>query len=100
MPAPAFTGGFLLAIANPKAYLAIAAVFAGATLLPADHALDAAIKTTVLGLMIGLIHLGWLAAGASLGRLLRDPLWSRVINIGLAIALVGSTVAGFIGGSF
>ena len=30
--APSFAGGFLLAVANPKAYVAIAAVFAGTTL--------------------------------------------------------------------
>ena len=30
--APSFAGAFLLAVANPKAYLAIAAVFAGSTL--------------------------------------------------------------------
>ncbi len=29
---PSFAGGFLLAVANPKAYFAIAAVFAGTTL--------------------------------------------------------------------
>jgi hypothetical protein len=34
---PALWGGFMLAIANPKAYLAIGAVFAGTSLF-ADHA--------------------------------------------------------------
>src|SRR5579864_5510030 len=33
---PAFAGGFLLAIANPKAWLAIAAVYAGASRFAAD----------------------------------------------------------------
>ena len=31
-PAPSFAGGFLLGVANPKAYVAIGAVFAGSTL--------------------------------------------------------------------
>jgi hypothetical protein len=39
-----------------------------------------------------------LSSGVSLARLLRDLLRSRVINIGLAIALVGTAAAGFIGG--
>ncbi len=42
---PAFGGGFLLAIANPKAYLAIAAVFSGTGIFGQDYALDAAAKT-------------------------------------------------------
>ena len=37
---PSLLAGFLLAIANPKAYLAIAAVFAGTTIDAADHARD------------------------------------------------------------
>ena len=82
---PAFTGGFLLAVANPKAYIAIAAVFAASD-LP-----GATIKTTLLAAMIVLIHLAWLLAGASLAGLLRDPLRSRIFNILLAIALVAMT---------
>ena len=88
--APAFAGGFLLAIANPKAYLAIAGVFAGTTIF-ADHTLDAAVKTALLGAMIVAIHLGWLLAGASLSRLLRDPVISRAVNISLAATLIAST---------
>jgi threonine/homoserine/homoserine lactone efflux protein len=90
---PAFAGGFLLAIANPKAYLAIAATFAGATLFADDHGLDAVAKTTLLGVMIVIIHLGWLLAGASLSRVLHDPLSSRLINVSLAAALLAATLA-------
>ena len=89
--APAFVTGWLLAVANPKAYLAIAAVFAGATLFADDPFMDALVKTAILGAMIVVIHLAWLLAGASLSRALHDPLSSRLINIGLAIALVATT---------
>jgi threonine/homoserine/homoserine lactone efflux protein len=82
---PAFTGGFLLAVANPKAYIAIAAVFA------ASDALAPIAKITLLAAMIVLIHLAWLLAGVSLANLLRDPLLSRIINILLAVALVALT---------
>jgi threonine/homoserine/homoserine lactone efflux protein len=92
MAAPAFAGGFLLAVANPKAYLAIAAVFAGATLFVEDHALDAVVKTALLGAMIVIIHLGWLLAGASLSRVLRDPVSSCLVNVFLAAALVTTTL--------
>lgn len=95
--APAFLGGFVLAIANPKAYLAIAAVFAGTTLFADDHTLDAVIKTALLGVMIVLIHVFWLLAGAGLSRILHDPLSSRVINVSLAAALVIMTAAALVG---
>ncbi len=93
--APSFAGGFLLAIANPKAYLAIAAVFAGTTIFAENHGLDATAKAVLLSLMIVIIHLAWLLAGASLSRLLRDPVSSRLINISLGAALVITTVLAF-----
>lgn len=89
--APSFAGGFLLAIANPKAYLAIAAVFAGTTIFAENRGLDAVAKLVLLGLMIVIIHLAWLFAGASLARLLRDPTSSRLVNISLSAALVITT---------
>jgi threonine/homoserine/homoserine lactone efflux protein len=96
--APAFAGGFLLAIANPKAYLAIAAVFGGSTLFAEDRARDAAAKTLVLGVMIVVIHLCWLSAGASLSRMLRDPRRSRIVNVLLAAILVVMTCLPFLSG--
>jgi threonine/homoserine/homoserine lactone efflux protein len=88
--APSFTGGALLGVANPKAWVAIAAVFAGVRL--ADSATtDAAIKIAVLSVMIVLINAAWLVAGASLAPMLRDPRRARVVNAALAAALVGAT---------
>jgi threonine/homoserine/homoserine lactone efflux protein len=94
---PAFAGGFLLAIANPKAYLAIAAVFAGTTIIGEDHTLDAAVKTVLLGAMIVIIHVCWLSAGASLSHVLRDPASSRIVNVTLAAALVATTATALFG---
>lgn len=95
--APAFAGGFLLAIANPKAYLAIAAVFAGTSIFGEDHALDAAVKTALLSLMIVIIHMCWLLAGASLSRVLQEPISSRIINVALAVSLVVTTAIALLG---
>lgn len=94
--APGFLGGFGLAIANPKAYVAIAAVFAGTTVVR-DPGLDAAVKTALLSGMIVLIHLCWLLAGVSLSRRLRDPASARMINLAMAAALVAVTAAALIG---
>jgi threonine/homoserine/homoserine lactone efflux protein len=89
--APAFGGGFLLAIANPKAYLAIAAVFAGTNIFADNEALDAAVKIALLTGMIVVIHLCWLLAGASLSRVLQNPTASRIVNVSLAAALIVTT---------
>ncbi len=87
-PSPA--GALVLAVANPKAWVAIAAVFATARL--ADGALvDAAAKVVVLGAMIVVIMAGWLLAGAFLSTLLREPRRARAVNAALAAALVGTT---------
>lgn len=83
--APSFGGGLLLALANPKAYVAIAAVFAGSSL-------PASLKVAVIAAMVVLIHAAWLAAGAAFAQVLRDPVWSRRVNVSLAVALVAATV--------
>lgn len=90
--APSLAGGLLLAAANPKAYVAIAAVFAGSRLDGLSPAAGALLKTALLALMVVLIHLGWLLAGAALSRALRDPLASRIVNIALAVVLVATSV--------
>ncbi|PDQ21021.1 threonine transporter RhtB [Mesorhizobium sanjuanii] len=84
---PTFLGGFLLAIANPKAYVAIAAVFAGT---PSSD-LDTRLKLAVLALMIVVIHILWLLAGAAFARFLRRPRASRIINLIFAATLVLTT---------
>jgi threonine/homoserine/homoserine lactone efflux protein len=89
--APSFAGGFLLGIANPKAYIAIAAVFTGTTLQIVPPIVAALIKTAVLGFMIVVIHIGWLLVGTSLSRRLRDPVSSRIFNLLLAAMPVGDT---------
>ena len=86
--APRFLGGFLLAIANPKAYLAIGAVYAQAKLVPADALSDAVLKCLILSLAIIAIHALWALAGSALTGALRDPKASRLINLALAASLV------------
>ena len=89
-PAPSVAAGFLLAVANPKAWLAIGAVFAGHTLLPESPARDTGAKLAVLGAMIVAIHLIWLLAGAGLARVLGHPVLGRAVNIAMAAALVAA----------
>lgn len=88
--APSLAGATLLAVANPKAWVAIAAVFASVRLADEPTA-DAAAKVVVLGAMIVVIMTGWLIAGASLAPLLRHPRRARIVNLALAAALVATT---------
>jgi threonine/homoserine/homoserine lactone efflux protein len=90
--APSFAGGFLLAVANPKAYLAIGAVFAGASLAIESRMVEAILKTAALAVMIVVIHLCWLIAGASFSRLLRHPVSSRIVNLLFAAMLILATI--------
>jgi threonine/homoserine/homoserine lactone efflux protein len=87
---PRAAGGLLLGVANPKAWVAIAAVFASAR-LARGAALDAASKVAVLTVMVILINTAWLGVGASVAPLLRDPVRARLVNRGMAVALVGAT---------
>ena len=87
--APGLAGGALLGVANPKAWIAIAAVFASARLADGAAA-DATAKVAVLAVMIVVINAAWLAAGASLAPLLRDPGRARIVNRCLAGVLVAA----------
>ena len=90
-------GGFLLAVANPKAYLAIAAVFAGTSIIGENSALDAAVKIALLGVMIVIIHMCWLLAGASLSRVLQHATGARIVNVSLAAGLLVTTAIALLG---
>ncbi|MEI9408072.1 LysE family translocator [Mesorhizobium salmacidum] len=85
---PTWLAGFLLAVANPKAYVAIAAVFAGASSSAGDAELRLWTKLTVLAVMIVVIHVVWLLAGAAFSRFLRRPVASRIINLAFAATLL------------
>jgi threonine/homoserine/homoserine lactone efflux protein len=93
--APSFTGGLFLGVANPKAWVAIAAVFTGSR-LASTAVTDATAKVALLTAMIVLIMISWLTAGATLAPLLRHPVRSRVINAALAAGLIGATALAII----
>ena len=86
---PSLLGGFLLAVANPKAYVAIAAVLAGTSSDVGNPGTWA--NLAVLALMIVAIHVLWLLAGAAFAPVLRKPLASRIINLTFAATLILTT---------
>jgi threonine/homoserine/homoserine lactone efflux protein len=85
-----FAGGTLVGVANPKAWVAIAAVFASAHLADTATA-NATAKIAVLTPMIVAICATWLVAGTSIAPLLRDPRRGRLVNVALAVAVVAAT---------
>lgn len=87
---PDFRGGVMLAIANPKAFAAIGAVYAAHTIAPHSLWLDNTLKIAALALVIVLVNSLWLIFGAGFARLLSDPRFGRLINILFAVLLVAS----------
>lgn len=96
--APGFMVGFLLAASNPKAYIALSAVFGGNRLGMPSMLAEAVIKFLVLAAMIVFIQVCWLYAGTVLARLLREPVAARIVNLLFAGLLVATTVAGVLPG--
>jgi threonine/homoserine/homoserine lactone efflux protein len=94
---PTLAAGALLGVANPKGWVAIAAVF-GSARLAAGPAVDAAAKVAVIEAMIVLITTGWLLAGASLSTVLSHPRRARTVNVALALALLATTTAAALAG--
>jgi threonine/homoserine/homoserine lactone efflux protein len=94
---PTWLAGFLLAVANPKAYVAIAAVFAGASSNQGAAEPGLWLKLAVLAVMIVAIHAVWLLAGAAFARFLRRPVASRIINLVFAATLVLTTALAMFG---
>ncbi|WP_340116883.1 LysE family translocator [Pelagibius sp. 7325] len=88
--APTFPGGLFLAIANPKAFAAIGAVYAGHSAVPGDLAADAVVKIAALTLVIVLVNFAWLLFGSLVAHTLQDPKKSRIANVTFAVLLVAS----------
>ena len=88
--APAAFSGLMLALANPKAFAAIGAVYAGHTLFKDDLFADTVAKIVALAFVIVVVNAAWLAFGAMFSRVLNHPRYGRIANITFATMLVAS----------
>jgi threonine/homoserine/homoserine lactone efflux protein len=86
--APSFPSGFFLAIANPKAFAAIGAVYSGNVLAEGDLVADGLLKIAILTGMIVAINSVWLVFGSMVSALLHDPRQARAANIAFAVLLL------------
>ena len=94
--APSLANGFVLAIANPKAFAAIGAVYSSHMVAPGDPFLDAVAKISALVLVIIVVNAAWLIFGSAFSVVLRDPRRGRIANITFAILLVASVLVGLL----
>lgn len=90
---PGFLSGYVLAVANPKAYAALGALYAGHRLLADAPVADAAAKLAALGLVIVIVNGGWLCFGSAFRAVLADPRRGRAANVVFAALLVASVAA-------
>lgn len=88
--APGFASGLVLALANPKAFAAIGAVYAGRTLAGDDPLLDGLSKIIALTPVIVAVNSAWLVFGSWFAKLLSDPRKGRVANVLFALMLIAS----------
>lgn len=87
---PSWLGGFALAIVNPKAYAAIAAVYSGHELVQDSLLWDAVAKTGTLAAVVIIVNTAWLFFGSLISAALHDPVKVRFTNIAFSIALLAS----------
>ena len=92
---PTLAGGCLLAIANPKAFAAIGAVYSGHMLVAGSVWLDTVAKIGALTLVIVVVNVTWLIFGSLFARHLQNPRIGRIANITFAVLLVLSVALAF-----
>lgn len=93
---PSFISGYLLALANPKAFAAIGAVYSSNTIFQDDVFTDAFAKLLALSMVIIIVNSAWLLFGSALSSVLRDPKKGRIANIVFALLLIGSVLLALI----
>ena len=90
---PAALGVYAMALANPKAYAAMGALFSGFPLIEGDPLSNAIVKSVVLICFATTVNLTWMSFGTALAIRLSSPATSAMLNRVFAVLLVLS-VAG------
>ncbi len=86
---PGVVAGVLLQLINPKAYVVNTTLFSSFPFLPDSLLLETLSKLVILNAIWIPIHLAWLFAGVTLHKLDLSPRTQRIINYGMAIAMLG-----------
>lgn len=91
IPAPkplGFRNGFALQLINPKAYVVATTLFSGFAFLPEAMFWETVIKLILFNAIWIPVHLLWLGAGVKLGSLDLSRRTQRMINMGMAAAML------------
>jgi threonine/homoserine/homoserine lactone efflux protein len=80
--------GFVLGIANPKAYIAFASLLASQTLVERDHQADVLFKWFLCVIVAIVVDLVWLYVGVRLQRATLRPRTERILNFTLAATIL------------
>ncbi|WP_340302548.1 LysE family translocator [Roseobacter sp. HKCCD7870] len=86
---PGLLGGLFLQIINPKAYAVNTSLITGFGFAPDNLIYEVSVKFLIHAAIWIPIHLVWLWAGVILHRLELPPRTQRVINLAMAVAMVG-----------
>jgi threonine/homoserine/homoserine lactone efflux protein len=84
--------GFLLGIANPKAYLAFVSLLASGALVQGSHQRDVALKWALCVVIIIVVDLAWLFVGVQLRRLRLGSRSERILNLSLGATVLSAAV--------
>jgi threonine/homoserine/homoserine lactone efflux protein len=80
--------GFVLGIANPKAYIAFASLLASQTLVEHDRPLDALLKWVICVIVAIVVDIVWLYVGVRLRQATLQPRTERILNFTLATTIL------------
>ena len=92
-----FTGGFVLGVANPKAYLAFVSLFGAFAVAGAGTRADAIVKWLLCVLVMVVVDLAWLALGVLLGRVRLGARGERTMNLAMGAAILAAAGLSLVG---
>jgi threonine/homoserine/homoserine lactone efflux protein len=87
--APGIIGGIMLQAINPKAYAVNTSLITGFNFAPDAFLFEMVAKAAIINMIWIPIHLVWLWAGVSLHRLELAAKTQRMINIAMALSMLG-----------
>ena len=92
MAAPGLFAGLTLQFINPKAYAVNTTLFSGFAFYPQNFAVETGLKLVMVNAIWMPLHLLWLYAGVRLNSLNLQPRTQRLINLVMAICLIGVVI--------
>lgn len=85
---PGLRDGLLLQAVNPKAYVVNTTLFSGFPIFAGSYTAEVAVKFVIINVIWISIHFLWLWAGASVKRMALPARTQRIINVGMALAML------------